>query len=139
MVLGKRAGLTIFEAALFGTIVGLILGVLVVLMARLYCRGNLLGDRLRAEREAMDELNEKIQFARDEVASERENALAALAERRLRFVEALLELVDAARDVVLGRAERLLAVAAVHERFRIADLVAEAVVTNGACRFGQLA
>lgn len=82
-VLGKRATLSIFEAALFGVIVGLILGVLVVLMARLYCRGNLLGDRLRAERDAMDELNEKLQFTRDAVATERENALAALADADL--------------------------------------------------------
>lgn len=82
-VLGKRAALSIFEAALFGVIVGLILGVLVVLMARLYCRGNLLGDRLRTERDVMDELNEKLQFTRDAVATERENALAALADADL--------------------------------------------------------
>ncbi|WP_133900596.1 hypothetical protein [Actinophytocola oryzae] len=82
-VLGKRAALSIFEAALFGVIVGLILGVLVVLMARMYCRGNLLGDRLRIEREAMDEVNEKLQQAREAVAQERENALGALAEAEL--------------------------------------------------------
>jgi hypothetical protein len=82
-VLGKRAELTMFEAALFGTIIGVILGVLVVLMARLYCRGNLLGDRLRREHEAMDELNEKIQFTRDAVATERETALGALADADL--------------------------------------------------------
>jgi hypothetical protein len=77
-VLGRRTGLEIYEASLFGAIVGLILGGLVVQMARLYCRGNLLGDRLRIEREAVAGLHERIQYARGRVAEERENALAAL-------------------------------------------------------------
>jgi hypothetical protein len=87
-VLAKRAGLAGYEAALFGTIVGLILGAVVVQMARLYCRGNLLGDRLLAEREALAELNDKIQHARGAVAQERENALAALAEAELQSASA---------------------------------------------------
>jgi hypothetical protein len=78
-VLAKRASLAIYEAALFGTIIGLLLGGLVIWMARLYCRSNLLGDRLRAERDALTELNDKIQHSRGVVAEEREHALAALA------------------------------------------------------------
>src|SRR5204863_1191088 len=65
--------------------------------------------------------------------------LLALTERGRRFIEPLLQLIDAARDVVLGRAQRLLAVAAIDERFRVANLVAQAVVANRARRLGQLA
>jgi hypothetical protein len=78
-VLAKRAELQVYEAALFGVIIGLILGGLVIQMARLYCRGNLLGDRLEAEREALADVNGRLQHARGMVAGERENALAALA------------------------------------------------------------
>jgi hypothetical protein len=90
-VLARRAALTNWEAALFGVIIGLILGVLVIQMARLYCRGNLLGDRLRAESEALAVLNEKIQHARGVIAGERESALEALA----------------AADLVCGQADRI--------------------------------
>src|SRR5207247_1148887 len=55
------------------------------------------------------------------------------------FIQPLLQLIDAARSVALGRAQRLLPVAAVHERFGIADLVAQAVVANRARRLRQLA
>src|SRR5262249_29006929 len=61
--------------------------------------------------------------------------LSTLPQGSLRFFEPLSQLVDAARDVVLGGSQRLLAVAAVHERLGIADLVAQAVVANGPSRF----
>jgi hypothetical protein len=77
--LSRRAGVEIYEAALFGVIIGLLLGGVVVQMARLSCRGNLLGDRLRAASDTLSDVDAKIQFARGEVAGKRQNALAALA------------------------------------------------------------
>src|SRR5262249_34050261 len=65
--------------------------------------------------------------------------LLPLAERGCRFIEPLLQLVDAAGDVVLRRAQRLLAVAAVHQRLGVPDLVAKPVVTDRAGRLRQLA
>ncbi|MFJ9781376.1 hypothetical protein ACIRSS_17440 [Amycolatopsis sp. NPDC101161] len=77
--LGRQADLPIYEATLFGIVIGLVLGCVVVQMARLYCRGNLLGDRLRIEAEAIDGLNARIKRARGRVSSEREAAHNALA------------------------------------------------------------
>lgn len=76
--LARRAQLESYEAALFGVIIGLILGGLVVQIARLYCRGNLLGDRLQAERDAITELDDRIQEAHGVVTECRENAAAAV-------------------------------------------------------------
>jgi hypothetical protein len=78
-VLAKRAEFQTYEAALFGTLIGLILGGVVIQMARLFCRGNLLGDRLRIESEGLDALHEQIRLARGAVAEERELTLRALA------------------------------------------------------------
>jgi hypothetical protein len=63
--------------------------------------------------------------------------LSTLSERSLGFFEPLPQLVDAACDVVLGGSQRLLAVAAVHERLGIADLVAKTVVANRTRGFRQ--
>jgi hypothetical protein len=89
--LARRAQLESYEAALFGTIIGLLLGGLVVQMARLYCRGNLLGDRLRAEREAIAELDDRIQHARGVVVECRESAAIS--------VETADALVDRAKEI----------------------------------------
>lgn len=89
--LARRADLASYEAALFGTIIGLMIGGLVVQMARLYCRGNLLGDRLEAERDAIAELDERIQQARDVVVGCRESAAAAV-ERADGFVDRAQEI-----------------------------------------------
>jgi hypothetical protein len=77
-VLARRAALPIYEAAVFATIIGIILGAVVVLLARLYCRGNLLGDRLESERAVLTEIDGRIQHVRGAVAQEREDAQAAM-------------------------------------------------------------
>jgi hypothetical protein len=76
--LGRQADLPLFEAALFGTVIGLVLGCLVVLMARLYCRGNLLGDRLHTEREALERVYRRFKNAQDRVSDERDSVMRAL-------------------------------------------------------------
>ncbi|WP_290056795.1 hypothetical protein [Amycolatopsis solani] len=77
--LGRQADLPFYEATLFGIAIGLILGCVVVQMARLYCRGNLLGDRLRIEGEAIDAIEARFKRARDRISGEREAAHNALA------------------------------------------------------------
>ena len=62
----------------------------------------------------------------------------ALAERRLRLIQALTHLVDPARDVALGSV-RLLIRSAADERLRIAHRIAKPVVSNGAGGLGHLA
>lgn len=76
--LARQADLPVYEAVLFGIVIGLILGCVVVQMARLYCRGNLLGDRLRIEREAIDDVSGRLKRAQTRVAAEREAAHNAL-------------------------------------------------------------
>ncbi|SEF36584.1 hypothetical protein SAMN05421837_1113 [Amycolatopsis pretoriensis] len=76
--LARQADLPIYEAVLFGIVIGPILGCVVVQMARLYCRGNLLGDRLEIERAAIDEITGRIKRAQGRVAAEREAAHNAL-------------------------------------------------------------
>ncbi|MEA5359064.1 hypothetical protein VA596_05910 [Amycolatopsis sp., V23-08] len=76
--LARQADLPVYEAVLFGIVIGLILGCVVVQMARLYCRGNLLGDRLEIERTVIDEITGRIKRAQGRVAAEREAAHSAL-------------------------------------------------------------
>ncbi|WP_410669831.1 hypothetical protein [Amycolatopsis sp. cmx-4-68] len=77
-LLGSQAGLPWLQNALFGVIIGLILGCLIVLMTQLYCRGNLLGDRLRIEREAIEKLSGRFKRAQARVAEQRDNVWTAL-------------------------------------------------------------
>jgi hypothetical protein len=77
--LGRQAELPFYEATLFGIVIGLVLGCVVVQMARLYCRGNLLGDRLQIESDALEAISGRFKRARGRVSSEREAAHNALA------------------------------------------------------------
>jgi hypothetical protein len=77
-LLGIQAGLPLLENALFGVIIGLVLGCLIILMTQLYCRGNLLGDRLRIERETIEKLSGRFRRAQTRVAEARDNVWTAL-------------------------------------------------------------
>ena len=77
-LLGSQAGLPWLQNALFGVIIGLVLGCLIVLMTQLYCRGNLLGDRLRIEREALEKLSGRFKRAQARVAEQRDHVWTAL-------------------------------------------------------------
>ena len=65
--------------------------------------------------------------------------VAALADRRLRFVETLAQLVDAAGNVSLGGIHVVLVATAADQLTRVAHLVAQAVVANRSRGLGHLA
>lgn len=72
--LSRAAGQSLAEAVVFGSVVGLVLGGLVVLLARLACRGNRLGDRLRAGAAVQLAVDERVAEGREEVARARAEA-----------------------------------------------------------------
>lgn len=74
-ILTRRAMLEVWEAALYGSVIGIIIGGAIILMARVCCRGNALGERLRVEREAMAEYEDKWTTAKATVAGLRQDAL----------------------------------------------------------------
>ena len=92
-------------AALLSVAPLLIFGVLLRALARPLLQ------RLEAAREALRAIERLLLLVAGVLP------LLALTERGRRFIEPLLQLIDAARDVVLRRAQRLLPVAAVDERF----------------------
>lgn len=78
--LARQADLPIYEAGIFAVVVGLVWYAWVWQLAQLFCRGNLLGDRLWVEREVIDEISGRIRKAQGKIAEEREKASSALAE-----------------------------------------------------------
>ncbi|GAA3853311.1 hypothetical protein GCM10022243_18620 [Saccharothrix violaceirubra] len=73
-LLAGATGLPAVEGAVFASVVGLVLGGLVVLLGMAGARGNLLGDRLRWGRSVVAEVDGRVQEGRDKVAERREEA-----------------------------------------------------------------
>jgi hypothetical protein len=72
--LSRASGQTILEATGFGSFVGLVLGALVLLLGELACRGNALGDRLRAGAETVAAVESQIQEGHRRVEEHRDEA-----------------------------------------------------------------
>ncbi|MBB5892316.1 hypothetical protein [Kutzneria kofuensis] len=81
-VLARLADFVSLQAVLYGAPIGLILGLAVVLMARMYCRGNLLGYRLAKERKALAVLTNRHRYAIGVVSAARQRAITALNDAR---------------------------------------------------------
>jgi len=77
-ILVRDAGRPVAEAALFGGAVGIVLGLLVLVLGRVLCRGNALGDRLRIGGEIVAETEELLQQRVADVTQARDDAKAEL-------------------------------------------------------------
>ncbi len=77
-LLARGNGQSVVEATLFGAIIGLILGGLVLLLGWVSCRGNHLGDRIRAGAEVAAGINAREQQQRREVEAARDAARGAI-------------------------------------------------------------
>lgn len=76
--LSRGAGQSIAEATLFGAVVGLILGGLVLLLGSVACRGNRLGDRLQAGAAVIAGIESRVQEGEQRVGAERDAARTEL-------------------------------------------------------------
>ena len=76
--LSRAGGQSIIEATVFGAFVGLFLGALVLLIGSFACRGNRLGDRLRAGAGAVADIESRIQEGDRQVAEARDAARGEL-------------------------------------------------------------
>ncbi|MGH3813392.1 MAG: hypothetical protein ACRDUV_13220 [Pseudonocardiaceae bacterium] len=77
-LLARGNGQSVVEATLFGAIIGLILGGLVLLLGWVSCRGNRLGDRIRAGAEVVAGIHAREEQQHREVEAAREAARQAL-------------------------------------------------------------
>ncbi|MDQ3760643.1 MAG: hypothetical protein M3460_02795 [Actinomycetota bacterium] len=77
-ILVRETNFSVAEAALFGSALGLVLGLLVVVLGRLVCRGNALGDQLRIGGEIIEDTRRLEQEAIAEVTRARDAATAEL-------------------------------------------------------------
>lgn len=79
-LLARGNGQSVVEATLFGAVIGLILGGLVLLLGWVSCRGNRLGDRIRAGAEVVAGIHTREQQQRREVEAARDAVRQALDE-----------------------------------------------------------
>lgn len=77
-ILVREAERPVAEAALFGAAVGIVLGLLVLVLGRMLCCGNALGDRLRIGGEIMAETERLVKQGIDDVTDARDDAKAGL-------------------------------------------------------------
>lgn len=79
-ILGRESGFSVVESAVFASIIGVVIGALVILLAWLAQRGNQLGDRLRRGEESVARVEAEVQQARAAVADLREQAWSELSQ-----------------------------------------------------------
>lgn len=106
----REIGRSILEATVFAAFVGLLLGALVYLLGLIACRGNRLGDRLRAGAEVVADIDNRILEGTNRVAHARDSArlnLIAAAEARTWAEETREWVVDQYRQALLLAARLL--------------------------------
>lgn len=77
--LSRGGGQSVAEATLFGAVVGLMLGGVVLLLGSMACRGNRLGERLRAGAAVVADIGDRIQEGEGRVGDARDAARTELA------------------------------------------------------------
>ena len=105
--LSRGSGQSIVEATLFGAFVGMVLGALVLLLGVFACRGNRLGDRLRAGAAVVADIENRIQEGARQVGEARDAARIELT-----AAEAARARAEDTREWVLGQYRQALLLAA---------------------------
>lgn len=77
-ILIREADRPVAEAALFGAAIGIVLGLLVLVLGRVLCRGNALGDRLRIGGKIVAETEQLVTQGVADVRDARDDAKAGL-------------------------------------------------------------
>ena len=105
--LSRGSGQSIVEATLFGAFVGMVLGALVLLLGVFACRGNRLGDRLRAGAAVVVDIENRVQEGARQVGEARDAARIELT-----AAEAARARAEDTREWVLGQYWQALLLAA---------------------------
>lgn len=102
--LSRGTGQSIAEATLFGAVVGIVLGGLVLLLGSVACRGNRLGDRLQAGAAVVAEIGSRILEGERRIADNRDAArieLTAAEDARARASDTRAWVIGEYRQAVL--------------------------------------